>query len=114
MLQSEHWQAVGPVRSHSTSDMMLRLWTALGAIEDNGKISSSRIRGIWWDCIVAGLLISIIWHMIHLSDGTRLSIWISNLPIIIFSLIALANSPYGINQAGSAVSALADVLKKKD
>lgn len=94
--------------------MMEKIWRALGAVESDGKLSSSRIRGIWWDVIVAALLISIVWHLVHLSDAARLSIWVSNLPIIIFSMIALANSPYGINQAGSAISSLADVLKKKD
>lgn len=93
--------------------MMERIWKALGAIEESGKPSSTRIHAIWWSMICTVLVIAIFWHLIHLADTARLSIWLANIPIIIFSLIALMQSGYAINQGAGAISSLADVLSKK-
>jgi hypothetical protein len=88
----------------------LLLW--LGAVEENGMPSSSRIHMIWWSGVCTVIAAAVFWHMIHLSDTVRLGMWLSNLPILTLCLTALMQSGYLINQGSGVFGLLADAWGK--
>lgn len=81
------------------------------AEDENGKISSGRVRALWWDAVCTVLLSCIVWHVIHLADTARVSIWLSNLPMLIVALIALTNCGYLIGQGSSAIVNMFNIAK---
>ena len=89
------------------------IWRFLGAVEDNGKPSSTRIHAIWWSLVSTGLIVSVFWHMIHLADPARLAMWLSNLPMITLALLALQQGGYLINQGSGVAGMLADAWGKR-
>lgn len=92
-----------------------KLWIWLGAVEDNGMASSSRVHMIWWSGVCTVIAFSVFWHMIHLADTTRLGLWLSNLPVITICLAVLMQSGYAINQGSGVFGILADAWgKNKD
>lgn len=89
-----------------------KLATRLGAIEDNGMASSSRVHMIWWSVVSTGLWIAIVVHIMRLKDAALLQIWLGALPIITLCLTVLMQSGYAINQGSGAFGVLAEAWGK--
>src|SRR5580765_1389488 len=84
-----------------------KVWIWLGAVEDNGMASASRVHMIYWSAVCSLIFACVFWHMFHLSDTSRLQIWLASLPVITICLTALMQSGYLINQTGGAFGVLA-------
>jgi hypothetical protein len=71
--------------------------------ESDGTTSSSRIMMFLFSCFSMWLLWRIFWHVFRLSDTTQLTIWLSNLPLLIAALCGLIVLPYTVNQGSQAM-----------
>jgi hypothetical protein len=72
--------------------------------EPDGTPSSSRVLMYIFAGFTLWLLWKIIWHIFGITDTTQLTIWLSNLPLLITALMGLIALPYTINKGAGAMS----------
>lgn len=90
------------------------------AFSDNGHPSSTRLLMAFFSIFTVGVLGYIFQHLVKLSNdsnATILTIWLSNLPLIITALCALIALPYTVSRGASAIADLASLargINKKD
>jgi hypothetical protein len=72
--------------------------------EPDGRPSSTRVLMFVFSGFTCWLLWRIFWHIFGIADTTQLTIWLSNMPILITVLMGLITLPYTINQGALAVT----------
>lgn len=80
--------------------------------EENGKASSARVHMVFWSMITAVVLGFIMKHVMQMKDPNLVGVWLSNLPMLLLSLMGLMNSGYAINQGSNAVGKLMEVMQR--
>jgi hypothetical protein len=81
---------------------------------DNGTPSSSRIIMGLFSLFTIAALWRVFGKLIHMDDAMTLTVWLSNLQLIISALIALISAAYAINRGGNAISDLAALCRGKN
>lgn len=76
--------------------------------DDKGTPSSTRIIMFLLAAVSSFVLVRMSIHIVHLTDLGALAIWLSDLPLIIASLVAFFTAPYTVS---NSVSSIADVLR---
>lgn len=71
--------------------------------ESDGTTSSSRIMMFLFSCFSMWLLWRIFWHVFRLTDTAALSIWLSNVPLLVAALCGLIVLPYTVNKGSEAM-----------
>ena len=88
--------------------MMEKVWTWLGrAFSDEHGPSSSRIISAWLSVSSMALIWWVVRHM-QSQPVDKLSIWLSNLPLIIGALATFSTAPYGVMKLTSMFKKGAD------
>jgi hypothetical protein len=83
------------------------------AFSDKGQPSSARLLMGVFSLFSMFVLWRIISHMLRLSDtghNDTLTIWLSNLPLLITSLCVLIALPYSVGKGAGAISDLANMV----
>lgn len=83
-----------------------------GVFSDGGEPSSSRILSFILSLAVIVFLGGVLRHVCRLTDTVALGLYLTNLPIIVASLVALMSAPYAINRASGSVSEIISSLRK--
>jgi hypothetical protein len=101
--------------------MFSAMWKYLrDAFSDNGQPSASRLLMGIFSLFTITILYKTFSHLVKLSEasnGVILTIWLSNLPLIITSLCALIALPYTVSRGASALTDLAQLaasFRKKE
>lgn len=83
------------------------------AFSDNGSPSSTRLLMGFFSLFTCAILWRILSHLLKVSNDnnvTALTVWLSNLPLIITALCALIALPYSVSRGASAISDLAGMV----
>jgi hypothetical protein len=85
-------------------------WLHALVSEPDGTPSSTRVLMFAF----SGFSMHLIWgcfrHIYTLSDPIQVSVWLSNMPMLITSLIGLIALPYGINKGTATFSDIANMM----
>lgn len=84
-----------------------------GAFSDSGEPSSSRVITGVLSLAVIAIVSGVFWHICHLKDNAALGLWLSALPMMIASLIALMSAPYTINRSSTALTQVVDSISRR-
>jgi hypothetical protein len=78
--------------------------------EPDGTPSMTRTLMIIFSFFDVWVIWRVIYHCIHLTDNAVLGTWLSNLPMLIGALIALASMPYAINRGTTSLSDIGNMF----
>ena len=78
--------------------------------EPDGTPSSTRVLMYAFSVFSMWLLWHCFYHIFQLTDVTQITIWLSNMPMLIASLIGLIALPYGINKGTATFSDIANMI----
>ena len=78
--------------------------------ESDGTPSSTRVLMYIFSFFTIWVLGFIIRHIFYLEDVNKLTIWLSNLPLLIAALIGLISLPYTINRGATSMSDIANMI----
>lgn len=76
----------------------------------DGTISSTRLLMYVFSFFSMGIIGGFVYRVFHLTDPVIISIYLSNLPTIIASLLGLIALPYGINKGTATFSDIANMV----
>jgi len=85
--------------------------------EPSGEPSSTRVLMFLFSFFTMWVVQRIIYHVTHLTDVAMVSVYLSNLPIVLTALIGLIAAPYAINKGTASFSDIASMItaaKQKD
>lgn len=86
--------------------------------EADGTVSVTRSLMAAFSFFSMWLIWRIFWHIFHLHDLAQLTMWISNIPILIASFCGLIALPYTINKGAGAItdtfSGIANLMAQKN
>lgn len=72
--------------------------------EADGTPSSTRVLMFVFSIFTLWLLVKIFFHIFAIADTTALTIWLSNIPLLITALMGLIALPYTINKGAGAIT----------
>jgi hypothetical protein len=78
--------------------------------ESDGSPSSTRTLMYIFSFFSMWLIWRLFYHIIRIQDAATLSIWLSNMPLLITTLIGLISLPYAVNRGTSTLSDLAGMI----
>jgi hypothetical protein len=78
--------------------------------EPDGTPSSTRVLMYMFSVFSMWLLWRCFYHIFQLHDPTLVTIWLSNMPLLITTLIGLIALPYGINKGSATFSDIANMV----
>jgi hypothetical protein len=78
--------------------------------EPDGTPSSTRVLMYAFSVFSMWLVWHCFNHIFQLNDITQLTVWLSNMPMLIASLLGLIALPYGINKGSSTFSDIANMM----
>ena len=90
------------------------LRSALRENDGTGNVSLSRLMMFVFSCFSMWLIWRIFWHVFRIRDTAAMTIWLSNIPLLIAALCGLIVLPYTINKGseamGSAFNGIAQMM----
>lgn len=78
--------------------------------EPDGTPSSTRVLMYIFSFFSMWLLWRCFYHIFRLTDATLVTIWLSNMPMLVTTLIGLIALPYGINKGSATFSDIANMI----
>lgn len=78
--------------------------------EPDGTPSSTRVLLFVFSLFSIGVIGYIVYHVTHITDVVIIGIFLSNLPLLIASLMGLIALPYGINKGTTTFSDIANMM----
>jgi hypothetical protein len=78
--------------------------------EPDGTPSSTRVLMYAFSVFSMWLLWRCFFHIFRLTDPTLVTIWLSNMPMLVTTLIGLIALPYGINKGSATFSDIANMV----
>ena len=78
--------------------------------EPDGTPSSTRVLLFVFSLFSLGVIGYIVYHVTHITDVVIIGIFLSNLPLLIASLMGLISLPYGINKGSATFSDIANMM----
>ena len=78
--------------------------------EPDGTPSSTRVLLFVFSLFSLGVIGYIVYHVTHITDVVIIGIFLSNLPLLIASLMGLISLPYGINKGSATFSDIANMI----
>jgi len=78
--------------------------------EPDGTPSSTRVLMYLFSGFSMWLLWRCFYHIFQIHDTTMLTIWLSNMPLLVTTLIGLISLPYGINKGSATFSDIATMV----
>jgi hypothetical protein len=85
-------------------------WIHALVSEPDGTPSSTRVLMFAFSAFSMHLIWRCFAHILALTDPVQISTWLSNMPMLITSLIALIALPYGINKGTATFSDIANMM----
>jgi hypothetical protein len=79
--------------------------------ESNGVPSSSRVLMFALAGIACWILVTVVRHIVAITDLAALALWLSHFPMIVAALVAFVAMPYTINKASGTISDVITALR---
>jgi hypothetical protein len=85
-------------------------WLHALVSEPDGTPSSTRVLMFSFSLFSMHLIWRCFFHIYQLKDPMQVSVWLSNMPMLITALIGLIALPYGINKGTATFSDIANMM----